>query len=152
MHKKTIPFIVIVFLLLSMACGLGTPKLDPMSQTLTPLSAAVEGTVTAQAANIGGADDKLATAYARATATSADVFATEAALGSFNDASRQATATAVAPAVAELPRYGIDPGSGHVAWLHNPVTIDLNGYQQTGFANDYQQITAKDFTMAADIT
>ena len=152
MHKKTIPVIVLILLLLSMACGLGTQKLNPMSQTLTPLSAAVEGTVTAQAANVGGADDKLATAYAKATATSADVYATEAALGSLNDASRQATATAGAPVVAELPRYGIDPGLGHVAWLHNPVTIEVNGYQQTGFKNDYQQITARDFVMAADIS
>ena len=54
--------------------------------------------------------------------------------------------------VAELPRYGIDPGQGHVAWVHKPVTIDLNGYQQSGYANDYQGITARDFVMAADIT
>lgn len=151
MHKKYPLIITVVLLLLSTACGSGQ-KLSAMDQTLTPLSAAVEGTVTAQAANVGGADDKLATAYARATATSAEVFATETALGSLNDASRLATATAAAPVVAELPRYGIDPGIGHVAWLHKPVTIDLNGYQQTGFANDYQQITAKDFAMAADIT
>jgi hypothetical protein len=39
-----------------------------------------------------------------------------------------------------------------VAWVHKPVTIDLNGYQQSGYANDYQQITAKDFVMASDIT
>ena len=51
-----------------------------------------------------------------------------------------------------MPRYDIDPGQGYVAWVHKPVTIDLNGYQQSGYANDYQQITAKDFVMAADIT
>ena len=120
--------------------------------TLTPLSAAVAGTATAQAANVGGAGDQLATAVAKATAQSADIYATETARASLNDASRLATATVIAPVVAELPRYGIDPGQGHVAWVHKPVTIDLNGYQQSGYANDYQQITAKDFVMAADIT
>jgi hypothetical protein len=54
--------------------------------------------------------------------------------------------------VAELPRYGIDPGDGYVAWMHAPVTISLQGYQQTGYANDYQSITAANFVMAADIT
>jgi hypothetical protein len=58
----------------------------------------------------------------------------------------------IAPVVAELPRYNIDPGRGYVAWVHKPVTIDLNGYQQSGYANDYSQVTAKNFVMAADIT
>jgi hypothetical protein len=152
MHKKFIPFLTVFLLLLSMACGLETQQLGPMAITLTPLSAAIEGTATARASNVGGTGDQLATAIAKATAQSADIYATETARGSLNDASRQATATVIAPAVAELPLYGIDPGQGEVAWVHNPVTIDLNGYQQSGYANDYQQITAKDFVMAADIT
>ena len=152
MHKKYIPFLIAFLLLLSMACGLGAGKAEPMILTLTPLSAAVAGTATAHASKGGGASDQLATAVAKATARSADIYATETARGSLNDVSKQATATVIAPAVAELPRYGIDPGQGYVAWVHKPVTIDLNGYQQTGYANDYQQITAKDFVMAADIT
>jgi hypothetical protein len=151
MHKKTIPVLIGLLLLLSMACALGGSKLNPMAQTLTPLSAAVAGTVTAQAEDIGGAADKLATAYVKATATSAGVFATETALSSFDDTSRLATATVSAPVIAELPRYGINPGQGRVAWVHKPVSIELNGYQQSGYANDYQGITARDFAMAADI-
>jgi hypothetical protein len=112
----------------------------------------VAATATAQAGNGGGASDLLATAVAQATARSKDIYATETARASLNDVSKQATATVIAPAVAELPRYGIDPGQGYVAWVHKPVTIDLNGYQQSGYANDYQQITAKDFVLASDIT
>jgi hypothetical protein len=123
-----------------------------MAMTLTPLSAEVRGTATANAEDVGGSGDKLATAVAKATSQSADIYATETARASLNDASKLATATVIAPAVAELPRYGIDPGQGHVAWVHKPATIDLNGYQQSGYANDYQGITAKDFVMAADIT
>jgi hypothetical protein len=152
MHKRQIPFLVAFLMLLSLACGLGTGPVNPVIQTLTPLSAAVKGTATAHDTNASGADDKLATAVAQATARSADIYATETARASLNSESKLATATVIAPAVAELPRYGIDPGQGYVAWVHQPATIDLNGYQQTGFANDYQQITAKDFVMAADIT
>ena len=152
MHKKSIPFLAVFLLLLSLACIVGTQSVNPLPMTLTPLSAAVKGTATAKGANVGGAGDELATAVAKATAKSADIYATETARGSLNSESKLATATVIAPAVAELPRYGIDPGQGHVAWVDKPVKIDLNGYQQTGFANDYQQITAKDFVMAADIT
>jgi hypothetical protein len=152
MDKKYIPFLTVFLLLLSVACGVGTRQLDPMLQTLTPLSAAVAGTATARGSNSGGASDQLATAFAQATTKSQDIYATETARASLNDVSKLATATVIAPAVAELPRYGIDPGQGQVAWLHKPVTIDLNGYQQYGYANDYPQITAKDFVLASDIT
>jgi hypothetical protein len=152
MANKRLLSLAAFLLLFSMACGFGSQKLSAMSQTLTPLSAAVAGTVTAQAANLGGAADKLATAYADATATSASVYATETSIGVVNNESVQATATVSAPVIAELPRYGINPSQGHVAWVHKPVTIDLYGYQQSGYANDYQQITARDFVMAADIT
>jgi hypothetical protein len=151
MHKKSILFLTVFLLLLSIACGLGTPGLSPMSMTLTPLSAEVAGTATAKGENVGGAGDQLATAVSKATAQSANIFATQTARGSLNDTSRQATATVIAPAVAELPRYGIDPGQGHVAWVHKPTIIELHGYQQQGYANDYQGITARDFVMAADI-
>jgi hypothetical protein len=123
-----------------------------MALTLTPLSAAVEGTATARGSDVGGVGDQLATAVALATARSADIYATETARASLNSESKLATATVIAPAIAELPRYGIDPGQGQVAWVHKPVTIDLNGYQQSGYANDYPAVTAKDFAMAADIT
>jgi hypothetical protein len=152
MHKKYIPVLIGFLLLLSMACALGGSQLSPMAKTLTPLSAAVEGTVTAQAKDVGGSADKLATAYARATATSEKIYATETALSSYNDVSRQATATVSAPVVAELPRYGLNQNQGYVAWVHKPVSIELNGYKQSGFANDYQGIVARDFAMAADIT
>jgi hypothetical protein len=152
MDKKNIPFFTVLLLLLCLASGCNANHLDSMALTLTPLSAAVAGTATAQTANVGGAADQVATAVYKATAQSANIYATETSMGSLNDASRLATATVIAPVVAELPRYNINPGQGYVVWVHKPVTIDLNGYQQSGYANDYQQITAKDFVMAADIT
>ena len=102
MDKKNIPFFPVLFLLLSLASGCGASQLDSMSLTLTPLSAAVAGTATAQTANVGGAADQLATAVAKATAQSANIYATETARASLNDASKMATATVIAPVVAEL--------------------------------------------------
>jgi len=155
MTRQPKPFLPIVsltvILLLGAACGLGTKKLDSISLTLTPMSASIKGTATARAENAGSSDE-LATAVAKATEQAGIIYATQTAVAALNEPSRLATATAIAPVVAELPRYGIDPSQGYVAWLHNPVTIDLQGYQKTGYANDYQNITASDFVMAADIT
>jgi hypothetical protein len=151
MNKKNISFFMVLLLLLSLASGCIASQADPMLSTLTPLSAAVAGTATAQTANVGGEANQLATAFAKATAQSADIYATETARASLSSASKMATATVIAPVVAELPRYNINLGQGYVAWVHNPVSIDLNGYQQSGYANDYPLVTAKDFVMAADI-
>ena len=152
MFKEFLPFLTSLLLLLSVSCGAGGNLTDPMLLTLTPLNAEVRGTATAAAGDTGGASAELSTAIANATAQSGPIYATETARASNNSAADLATATASAPVVAELPRYGIDASQGKVAWVHNPVTIDLEGYQQSGYANDYQQITAKDFVMAADVT
>jgi hypothetical protein len=142
---------IILMLILGSACILSSNAAKQMAETVTPLSAAVQATVTEQALKGGGAADQLATAYAKATATDAAFNATLTQLAAVITPN-PGTATAVAPALAELPFYQIDPSQGYVAWVHNPAKIELNGYQQSGYANDYQQITAKDFVMAADIT
>jgi outer membrane lipopolysaccharide assembly protein LptE/RlpB len=152
MNRKNIPFLLVALILLSLACGFGTSQLDAMSQTLTPLSAIVKGSATARAAGDTGASDELATAIVKATVRSQEIYTTQTVRASLSDASKLATATAIAPVVAELPLYGVDPGQGYVAWMHEPATIELSGYQQNGFVNDYSQITAKDFVMASDIT
>jgi hypothetical protein len=151
MHRRLLPFFSLILLLI-MACGFGSASLDAMSMTVTPLSEHVRATLTARAGNQSGSGDELATAVSKATARSEEIYATQTARAALNEPARLATVTAMAPVVAELPRYNIDPASGYVAWLHKPAVIDLNGFGQTGFANDYPQITAKDFVMAADIT
>ncbi len=137
--------------IIAVSCGPEQANLLPIYQTLTPLSDSIRSTLTERAGQTGGNDD-LSTAIAKATSESQLVYATETAIADLNSPSRLATATAIAPVVAELPSYGIDPGEGYVAWLHQPVTIQLEGYQQTGYANDFQNVTAANFVMAADIT
>ncbi len=148
------PLLISIFIFLAVfagACGSNAGISSFTMQTLTPMSASVKGTITARAENANSNDD-LANAIATATSEANGVHATQTVVAALNAPSRLATATAIAPVVAELPRYGIDPAAGYVAWLHPPVTINLQGFQQTGFANNFQNITASDFVMAADIT
>ena len=151
MPRKFLSFLSLI-LLLVLAYGCGSKPLDAISLTLTPMSGLVRETLTARAGEEGGSGNELATAIAKATEKSVQIYATQTARAALNEPSRLATATAMAPVVAELPRYGVDPADGYVAWIHEPRTIDLSGFGQTGFANDYPQITAADFVLAADIT
>lgn len=154
MIRKALPYLLtlggLILIIFGVACGSNITQ-DSISLTLTPMSASIKGTATARSAS-EGSNDELATAVVKATRQAEIVYGTQTAEASLNEPSRLATATAIAPVVAELPRYGIDPSDGYVAWLHPPVTIDLQGYQQTGYANDFQNITAVDFVIAADIT
>jgi hypothetical protein len=144
-------FAVVFMTTVVVSCGSKAGSLDPISQTLTPMSEQVMGTITARAGNVDKNDD-LAVAIAKATSQAQIVYGTETAVAALNEPARLATATAIAPVIAELSFYGIDPSDGYVAWLHPPVTIDLQGYQQTGYANNFQNVTASDLVMAADIT
>ena len=152
MRRKYLPFLSLLTFLFTVSCGIGSPQIDSIAQTLTPMSALIRETATARAIEESGSGSDLATAIVKATEQAQGIYSTQTARADLNEPSRLATATAIAPVVAELPRYGVDPSAGYVAWIHNPVTISLDGYQQTGYANDYPQITAGDFVMATDIT
>lgn len=151
MRRIQLSFLSLLTILFILSCGTGSESIDSISKTLTPMSALVRETATARAMEAGGSGSDLATAIAKATEQAQGIYATQTARAELNEPSRLATTTAIAPVVAELPRYGVDPSDGYVAWIHSPVTIDLYGWQQTGYANDYPQITAKDFAMATDI-
>jgi hypothetical protein len=116
-QRIVIPILALMATLaLFSACGSEPKKIDPMAQTLTLMSASVKGTATARAEE-SGSNDELATAIVKATTQAGILFGTQTALADINEPSRLATATAIAPVIAELPRYGIDPGQGYVAWV-----------------------------------
>jgi hypothetical protein len=139
-----------ILTLLIQGCGSGTQS-DSSNATVTALSQAISGTATAEkanASNIGA----LATAQAEATQQSRDISATQTAQLANRDVTKLATATIAAPIIAELPTYGLDGSSGKVGWIHNPLTLDISGYQQFAYGNDYMNVTAKNFVLAADVT
>lgn len=143
-------FLVLLSLLFLPACdqlGLGEVS-DP---TVEALSQAVAKTATASDLVEGDTND-LATAQAQATENAKEINATQTAQAASVDVNAQGTATVAAPIVAELPTYGLDPSSGQVGWLHPPLTLEINGYQQYTYGNDFMNVTAADFVLAADIT
>lgn len=150
MNAKLCAFLVLITTLI-VSCAPAAYG-NSVNMTLTPMSDRVRTTATVRAAEESGSGDKLATAAIKATEKSKEIYATQTARASLNDADKLATATAIAPVVAELPRYGLEMDQGYVAWVHRPVEIKLEGYQQTGFVNDYPLVTAKDFVLVSDIT
>jgi hypothetical protein len=143
--------VLLGMLLFGFLAACGAADLTSLQQTLTPMSQSIRGTLTARAGQ-ADSNDTLSTAIARATAQAGLVYSTETAVAALNEPARLATASAISPVLAELPRYGIDPAQGYVAWLHAPAKIKLDGFQQTGYANDFKNVTASDFVMAVDIT
>jgi len=150
--KKTpgaiLGLVLLAVLAFNAGCSSGGTKSDP---TLDALSASVAGSATA--AKLAEASvDKLATAQAEADAKSAAILATQTARASGQNQAQLAEATGAAPIVAELPQYGLDPAGGHVGWVHDPLTLEITGYQQMTNGNDHPEVTAADFALAADIT
>jgi hypothetical protein len=149
------PFVIGLLLLgiltlLIQGCGSGTQS-DSSNATVTALSQAIAGTATAEKANTSNVG-ALATAQAEATQQSRDISATQTAQLANRDVTKLATATIAAPIIAELPSYGLDGSTGKVGWIHNPLTLDVSGYQQFAYGNDYMNVTAKNFVLAADVT
>ena len=155
-NKQTSKLIVRLLLLVvlltapALACnapgGQETPDL-----TLQALEQSVAGTQTAQAVEEEG-ENELPTVQAQATQTSQAIQATQTAMAGARDVNQLATATVAAPVLAELPTYNVDTTKGQVAWLHPPAKIELDGKNQFGYANDFMQVIAKDFVLAADVT
>jgi hypothetical protein len=139
-----------IIALLIQGCGTNTQS-DSSNATVTAISQAIAGTATAEQANASHAGD-LATAQAEATQQHRDISATQTAQLANRDVTKMGTATVAAPIIAELPFYGLDASSGSVGWIHDPLTLDVSGYQQSAYGNDFMNITAKNFVLAADVT
>lgn len=148
----TTAFISLSLLAFTAACSLGSPSRNQSQATLQALQDSVAKTSTAAASDSGSSSNDLGTAVAEATTRSQEILATQTARASTRDESQLATATIAAPVLAELPLYGAEPEKGQLAWMHPPVTVEVEGYRQFGHANDFMHIVARDFVMAADIT
>jgi hypothetical protein len=130
---------------------LSNPQAKYLYATVTVISKAIAGTATAEKILAAGVGD-LATAQAQATQESHQISATQTAQYAGRDMTKLATSTVTAPIIAELSMYGLDASSGEVGWMHEPLTLDVSGYQQFTYGNDFMNITAKNFVLASDIT
>ena len=139
-------------LLASLACaGLGGGTSNTEATALA-LAESIEQTATAAAGEAFDADDALLTAQAQATLNSQDAEATLAAAAAGDEQAAAATAAAAAPIIADLPRYGVDPAEGELAWIHPPVTVDVEGYLQYDYINHFIGTLTSDFVVSTDIT
>lgn len=144
------------------ACG-GSEVAANQAATGTALAGVLNGEDTADTPNDGAAadtpvpeaaptDENVAAVAATATARAAEVEAASAAEATVQAEASAATATAVAPILADLQTYGIDPANGQLAWIHPPLTLDIEGYRQYDYANQFLATVAQDFVLSADIT
>jgi hypothetical protein len=136
-------------LIASLACAPGGGSPDATAQALAQ---SIEETATAAAGSAFNADANLQTAQALATQNSLDAAATQAAAAAGDAEAAAATAAAAAPIIAELPTYGVDPSEGELAWIHPPVTIDIEGYLQYDYVNHFIGTLTSDFVVSSDIT
>ena len=155
MKTNSLPVIRFLLLLVllaapALACNAPGGQEQP-DLTQQAFEQSVAGTQTAKAVE-EESQNELPTAQAQATQTSQVIQATQTAMVGSRDESQLATATVAAPVLAELPTYNVDTTKGQVGWLHPPAKIELEGKNQFGYANDFMQVIAKDFVLAADVT
>ncbi len=143
---------LLVLLSVSLACGVNLSGNDSEA-TLEAMGDSISQTATAAAA---GDDDEISgvvqTAQAQATHKSAEIALTQTAIADSQSQEQAAQNEAAAPVIAEIPLYGLDPDKGQFGWAQGPLVLEVEGYQQNAFGNEYQHIPAADFALAADIT
>ena len=86
------------------------------------------------------------------TAHAAADQATRQAQGVLSAEELSATATAVAPIFEELARLGIDPSQGRAGWVHHRASLDIQGYHQYEYVNQFLTVLAGDMVVSSDIT
>jgi hypothetical protein len=131
------------------ACAGGQETLE-RAATVEAINQVVRGSATAAAEGDQGPAAAVGTAQAEATISAVALQATQAAL--VPRAAQEATAQAFAPFQGILPLYEVDPDRGRAGWVHRPVTLEVTGYHQFDYANDFLRMVVTDFAVSADIT
>lgn len=167
---KKRPFLLFLLALLApvLACGLPGSSDADATATLAALNTSIAQSAQANAtptievpeSAVEDADAPTATAgadgataaQATATARSVQATATTSAVSTQEVLDAAATATRRAPILEELATYGVDPNQGRLAWIHQPITIETEGYLQYNYANQNISTVAQDFVLAGDIT
>lgn len=149
--KRNFQTTTLLLLLASLSCGVGSGGIAKES-TLDAISASIRETATYQAAGNQNSNLGVETAQAQATAFSQSAGATQTAEAGLSDEAKAATASAVAPILAELPKYGVDPTTGRMGWIHPPVSLEVEGFMQYDYINNFIATVAGNFVVSAEIT
>jgi len=149
--KRNFQTTTLLLLLASLSCGVGSGGIAKES-TLDAISASIRETATYQAAGNQNSNLGVETVQAQATAFSLSAGATQTAEAGLSDEAKAATASAVAPILAELPKYGVDPTAGRMGWIHPPVSLEVEGFMQYDYINNFIATVAGNFVVSAEIT
>jgi hypothetical protein len=158
--KKTSWSFLVIFLLSTLvACGGGVA--DSSAATVTALAQALaNATPTSAAATVDATpivatqspDEAVEGARLTATAIAVAQEGTRAAGATTEAESAAATATVLAPIQAELSTYDVDANDYRLAHIYQPVTLEVEGYRQYTYDENFLQLPVRDFVLAADIT
>ena len=152
MKLKSIPFILAMLLISTLACG----GVSSRESTADALRVALSQTAAVSSENGSdtseGSNSALQTAEAEATAHSLSAQATQSADTLGDQEAFEATQTAAAPIQAELSTYSIDPNTGEIGWIHPPVEVSVEGYLEYDYINYYIGLPIGDFVISSDIT
>lgn len=78
--------------------------------------------------------------------------ATQTRVKDIEEISSNATATAVAPILQELPVYSVKPSIGYVASIYEPITLTVDGFRASDIFYDKSAISIDNFLMVSDVT
>lgn len=131
-----------------LACASGS-DVDATAQAINQV---FSKTATAAAEGDTQSEDPLETAQVKATATAQAAQVTRTAISEIDTETQKATTAAAAPVLGELKLYDVDTDQGYVAWIHQPITLSVDGYMAFDFANDHPETIIRDFVISSDIT
>ncbi len=142
----------ISLLVLAIWLGACSPEISPARQaTVEALTRRVAMTVTAEADAKNNPGSGEANAQAKVTELSQGQAATQGAQSQADTAEQKATRAAEIPIIAELPVFGVDPNKGHVAWIQQGLSLEVEGYNSFKADNQFPSTIASDFVLSADI-
>jgi len=147
-----IQLILGLLLIAALACNF-TPEgsSDDRSATVEALSTSVAATSTAIASE---EESTPAVEEVKETATqeAVEVQVTEDLQSTEVSSQLAATEAALGPIKGELTLYGVDPQQGQLAWVHPPLTLEIDQYRGSAFGNNFPMVIVQDFVLSADIT
>jgi len=141
-------FAIMALAIAILACGSGS---DPEA-TAQAISDIFSKTATAAAGSDDSPGNTVETAQVEGTEIAQTVEVTKEAITEADTEAQKATTEAAAPIIGELKLYGVDTDKGYVAWIHQPLTLEVDGYMAFDFANDHPETIIRDFVISSNIT
>lgn len=151
LHAKRSDLILVYILLSLVLAACSAVGSDTLQTDAQALGTRVAATVTAQGGE-ATPDTAIQDAQVTATQIAGNLIATQTAQANLDTSSAEVTASAFSPFEADLARYGVDSQKGRPGFIHPPVSLELDEFHSTDFANQFLGTVAENFVFSSDIT